>query len=571
GTMGYASPEQFRGKAQMASDIYSLGVTLYVLLTGYDPKKISEQFTFPQLISIRNDISPELSFVIGKAIEFKICNRYSTALQMKEALLEVKNIKPPVTHPERKSTASYEISIDSTDGLQPVNMMGYYVEAKEKDFLISCNTVESEIEHIKELSDDDKFIKEKLIYSRILKIPVAIEDTSTEFDDNTLLCEIKMDPDLNEDLLVENLCVDVENSFVKLLQMDIDSNNYLYPRILAIEKTPHEMFKKENVINANSLIKLIKDCIKENNLSINKLSFTIPSSQSLIKTFILPYMDDKKIPAAIKKELSTALPFPYSKSKVDMYIICPSIPGEEGFMKILVIAMNKDFINTFKLVGGTLGIKSKNIIPIHTAIFRVLQLTGEELNKIALIDLSSLNTGITIIKDGMISQTTILETGITNFLKAISIARKVSMNKAAEILENSKIDITRADKKETHLFHIIVPQIREWITELTKAFANLGSDYKLNKQNYSTLILHGEGGTIKSLNKFLGNQLGIKCYNFKMPVSEIENKYNNLLNEKAPLFMPSLGLSIDEFYSREEFLGEKIDIKADLWSSLLGS
>ena len=34
GTFGYMAPEQFRGAAQPASDLYSLGATLLFLLTG---------------------------------------------------------------------------------------------------------------------------------------------------------------------------------------------------------------------------------------------------------------------------------------------------------------------------------------------------------------------------------------------------------------------------------------------------------------------------------------------------------------------------------------------------------
>lgn len=41
GKQSYISPEQFRGKATPASDLYSLGCTLYFVLTGKDPEPLS--------------------------------------------------------------------------------------------------------------------------------------------------------------------------------------------------------------------------------------------------------------------------------------------------------------------------------------------------------------------------------------------------------------------------------------------------------------------------------------------------------------------------------------------------
>ena len=38
GTMGYAPPELFGGRVEPRSDVYSLGATMFHLLTGSDPQ-----------------------------------------------------------------------------------------------------------------------------------------------------------------------------------------------------------------------------------------------------------------------------------------------------------------------------------------------------------------------------------------------------------------------------------------------------------------------------------------------------------------------------------------------------
>ena len=42
GTIGYMPPEQFRGKAQSASDLYALGATLLFVLTGRSPADLPQ-------------------------------------------------------------------------------------------------------------------------------------------------------------------------------------------------------------------------------------------------------------------------------------------------------------------------------------------------------------------------------------------------------------------------------------------------------------------------------------------------------------------------------------------------
>ncbi|MBU0580074.1 MAG: hypothetical protein KKA19_02765 [Candidatus Margulisbacteria bacterium] len=154
-------------------------------------------------------------------------------------------------------------------------------------------------------------------------------------------------------------------------------------------------------------------------------------------------------------------------------------------------------------------------------------------------------------------------------LHAISRARNVSLEKALEILEKTDIDITWADKKNMDLFQSLVPHLRDWITDITKLFTCFGMDYKLNKRNYSRLILCGQGGCVNKLNKFIGNQLGIKCNRFILPVSRNVETYDyDTLLEKSPLFMSSVGAIMEKFSEEEE--GEKLNFKTGFWSGILG-
>jgi serine/threonine-protein kinase len=81
GTAGYAPPELFAGHVEPASDIYSLGATMFHLLTGHDPQDhplvIFDFAKNPRPRQIDPNITPEMEAMIIKAVEYKCEDRYA--------------------------------------------------------------------------------------------------------------------------------------------------------------------------------------------------------------------------------------------------------------------------------------------------------------------------------------------------------------------------------------------------------------------------------------------------------------------------------------------------------------
>lgn len=87
--LGYSPPEQLEPfhKLDGRCDIYSLGVTMYQLLSRYEPRNnLHQVFTFPRLSKSNNKVPPNIERVIEKAMKLTIHERYQSAAEMLQDL-----------------------------------------------------------------------------------------------------------------------------------------------------------------------------------------------------------------------------------------------------------------------------------------------------------------------------------------------------------------------------------------------------------------------------------------------------------------------------------------------------
>ncbi|HEV2169915.1 MAG TPA: FHA domain-containing serine/threonine-protein kinase, partial [Candidatus Binatus sp.] len=87
GSVGYAPPEQYMGKVEPRSDLYSLAATMHHLLTGRDPQ-LEPPFSFPPLRSLAPEVSVKTADAIMRALEQDVTKRPASAKEMKRALPE---------------------------------------------------------------------------------------------------------------------------------------------------------------------------------------------------------------------------------------------------------------------------------------------------------------------------------------------------------------------------------------------------------------------------------------------------------------------------------------------------
>jgi serine/threonine-protein kinase len=132
GSPPYMAPEQFRGEAVFASDIYSLGVTMYQMLTGVLPydtpspadldKLMQEELVTPP--RLKNPKIPKaINDAVLKAMKPAIHQRYQRAGELLEAVLAARGTTPRRTplpsSTDRANAEDIQTRLKARETLQP--------------------------------------------------------------------------------------------------------------------------------------------------------------------------------------------------------------------------------------------------------------------------------------------------------------------------------------------------------------------------------------------------------------------------------------------------------------------
>jgi serine/threonine-protein kinase len=104
GTVGYMAPEQAMGKPSFRSDVFSIGLILWRLLSGHWPEW---PFAWPPAgyNRLRGRIHPEFIDFMRRAIDINPKRRYRDAQQMLSVFLRLKQRTLRHARNRRKATA----------------------------------------------------------------------------------------------------------------------------------------------------------------------------------------------------------------------------------------------------------------------------------------------------------------------------------------------------------------------------------------------------------------------------------------------------------------------------------
>jgi serine/threonine protein kinase len=144
GKVGYAPYEQMiLGRSSPQSDLYALGVTAIVLLTGKDPNELFDLDSWEWQWSIKLKLSKPFVQIIDRMVVDRLENRYQSAQEVLDALkkLEVKSTKQNVSNSSKNRSPSTTIVDPTVKSFSNINRYSTKdTQSLSQDFIDRCKT-----------------------------------------------------------------------------------------------------------------------------------------------------------------------------------------------------------------------------------------------------------------------------------------------------------------------------------------------------------------------------------------------------------------------------------------------
>jgi serine/threonine-protein kinase len=144
GTRGYAAPEQFGGMGQSdaRTDIYSLGATMYQLVTGHNPSQ--PPYEMYPITYWNSGLSTGLERIIQKCICKNPADRYQSVNELRDELEHYHDLETQVQKIYRKRVAVFAVTI----------LLAVVAAALGAGFMVSADkTKSSEYEDILDIAN----------------------------------------------------------------------------------------------------------------------------------------------------------------------------------------------------------------------------------------------------------------------------------------------------------------------------------------------------------------------------------------------------------------------------------
>lgn len=285
------------------------------------------------------------------------------------------------------------------------------------------------------------------------------------------------------------------------------------------------------------IVAMLKDVMKESNVTSRQAIFSIPANASFITLAELPKIPKEEQQSTLSFEARRYIPIPQSEVFTDWVII--EDEEESPKMKVLFVAVPRDIIGKYQRIAEAADIEIRAIEVESFSIAR--SLVGADRTPTLIINFGHQITTATIVDQGIIRVNHTIDRGSQSFASALATGLHVSHERA----EDFKNEVGLSEKiEEQEIVGILEPLIEVLFHEIERLVIAYNRD---NERKIEKVLLTGGGAKLKGIVDFSAKVFGVEVSAgnaFKRTV--YPQFMQPILRDVSPHFSVAVGLALRE-------------------------
>lgn len=311
------------------------------------------------------------------------------------------------------------------------------------------------------------------------------------------------------------LSIDFGSYEIKVIEGK-DTKNGIHILNYLTVKLPEDAYKDGEILDKDSIVKLLKDRLKENKIKTDLAYGVINSSSIITREITIPKVSDGEISSLIGFQVGEFLPI-VPEDYIVNHIVLGSVENEEvEKLKILLIAVPKDLVISHLELMKEVNLKPEVLDYQGNAIAKLLKYSGsinENYNTrdigIASIDMGYSSTKLTIVKNGKIEVSRVIDMGSETLYHNIKSFFDYSLKESEEKVMDIE-NIIDEDEEFTDYFRLVnltrttLVNLMEKIEAIFRYYTSRESSNKIN-----LILLQGGLSKISGLDNLFSNYFNI--------------------------------------------------------------
>ncbi len=335
--------------------------------------------------------------------------------------------------------------------------------------------------------------------------------------------------------------LDIGSSSLKLVELskkgkDIYLENYIFSENKKVDMSQQVDSSKKKYLAA-----LIDKMWREGGMSGKgkNIVSTLPTSSVFSSVINLSNVDKSEIDSTVNSEAKKIIPASLEEMVLDWKVIKED--KEKKNVKIFLTAspkkLIKKYVDIFKMT-------QLSLLSLETEVFSLIRALGiKEESNLMIVEIGTLNTDISIIKDKIPVLNRSIDTGGYSITKTISSSLNISLERAEQFKKDMGVSSVKSSSDDVIPKTIIktVNPIIDEVRYMINLFENKGAD------KVETVVLTGGSAFLPSLTEYLSKTLdrnvvvGDPWYNILTP-----KDIDPVLSEVGPKLAVAIGAAMRE-------------------------